>query len=206
MEGSMPTQTFLNLNYEKQETILFVAIEEFANNTFNEASMNRIVKKAKIPKGSLYQYFKDKKDLYLYLIEISTKKKIEFLEEQAIDVNFDDFFKGFSSLMYLGVQFSIKHPQLSKLIKHADQSVEDESIRLMQSANQQFLLQLIEDAQKRKQLDSSNDAETIAFILNTMTTNFSMYLNQRYSSDYDKEDILEAIDSVLQAIQNGIAK
>ncbi len=59
----MPTQTFLNLNYEKQEKILFVAIEEFANNTFNEASMNRIVKKAKIPKGSLYQYFKDKKDL-----------------------------------------------------------------------------------------------------------------------------------------------
>lgn len=200
----MPTQTFLNLDKSKQEKIVFHAIEEFANHSFNEASTNRIIKEAEIPKGSLYQYFRDKKDLYLYLIEISTQKKLEFLQNQAQIMNFDDFFEGFNTLMLVGTQFSIAHPQLSKLIKNADQSVEDESIAFMQRANQDFLRQLIEDAQEKKQLNPNIDVQTIAFILHVVSTNFSLYLNQRYSNAFEKEEIQEAIQEVLKVVQHGI--
>lgn len=200
----MPTQTFLNLDKSKQEKIVFHAIEEFANHSFNEASTNRIIKEAEIPKGSLYQYFRDKKDLYLYLIEISTQKKLEFLQNQAQVMNFDDFFEGFNTLMLVGTQFSIAHPQLSKLIKNADQSVEDESIAFMQRANQDFLRQLIEDAQEKKQLNPNIDVQTIAFILHVVSTNFSLYLNQRYSNAFEKEEIQEAIQEVLNVVQHGI--
>lgn len=200
----MPTQTFLNLDKSKQEKIVFHAIEEFANHSFNEASTNRIIKEAEIPKGSLYQYFRDKKDLYLYLIEISTQKKLEFLQNQAQIMSFDDFFEGFNTLMLVGTQFSIAHPQLSKLIKNADQSVEDESIAFMQRANQDFLRQLIEDAQEKKQLNPNIDVQTIAFILHVVSTNFSLYLNQRYSNAFEKEEIQEAIQEVLKVVQHGI--
>lgn len=200
----MPTQTFLNLDKSKQEKIVFHAIEEFANHSFNEASTNRIIKEAEIPKGSLYQYFRDKKDLYLYLIEISTQKKLEFLQNKAQVMNFDDFFEGFNTLMLVGTQFSIAHPQLSKLIKNADQSVEDESIAFMQRANQDFLRQLIEDAQEKKQLNPNIDVQTIAFILHVVSTNFSLYLNQRYSNAFEKEEIQEAIQEVLNVVQHGI--
>ena len=44
-------------------------MKEFAENGFDKASTNRIVKDAGISKGSLFNYFNSKKEFYLYLID-----------------------------------------------------------------------------------------------------------------------------------------
>ena len=43
------------------------AWEEFTTNSYTDASINRIIQKAHIPRGSFYQYFQDKEDLFWYL-------------------------------------------------------------------------------------------------------------------------------------------
>lgn len=65
----MPNATFFRLPQEKQERLLQAAQEEFTRVNFAEASINRIVKEAKIPRGSFYQYFADKDDLFYYMLE-----------------------------------------------------------------------------------------------------------------------------------------
>lgn len=62
----MPKQTFFNLSEEKKERLLNAAYQEFSQYSFSESSINRIIKLAQIPRGSFYQYFEDKQDLYLY--------------------------------------------------------------------------------------------------------------------------------------------
>jgi len=64
----MPTETFLRLPEEKRERFVTAAWEEFLRVPFEEASINKIVLKARIPRGSFYQYFTDKKDLFYYLV------------------------------------------------------------------------------------------------------------------------------------------
>ena len=59
---------FKNLTKQKQQVIINSAIEEFVRNGFDDASTNEIVLNANISKGSLFNYFRSKKDLYLYLI------------------------------------------------------------------------------------------------------------------------------------------
>lgn len=77
----MPRLTFFNLPEQKKQTLLDAAIEEFSRVPLSEASIANIVKAADIPRGSFYQYFEDKRDLYLYIT-------------QKIMQNFrDDFFK-----------------------------------------------------------------------------------------------------------------
>ena len=61
----MPKETFFNLPEVKRGAILDAALEEFAAYPYDQASVNRIVARAGIPKGSFYQYFENKKDLYL---------------------------------------------------------------------------------------------------------------------------------------------
>ena len=63
----MPSNQFLNLEAEKQKRIIQVAIEEFAQNAYNNSSTNRIVKECGISKGSLFKYFEDKEDLYFFI-------------------------------------------------------------------------------------------------------------------------------------------
>lgn len=60
---------FLKLEPEKRERILNAAINEFAQKGFKNASTNEIVREAGISKGLLFHYFKNKKQLYLFLYD-----------------------------------------------------------------------------------------------------------------------------------------
>ncbi|MGI6329514.1 MAG: TetR family transcriptional regulator [Bacilli bacterium] len=65
----MPTLTFKKLPQEKKERILKALIKEFSRVPFNEASIAKIIIDADIPRGSFYQYFKDKEDAFFYILE-----------------------------------------------------------------------------------------------------------------------------------------
>lgn len=64
----MASSTFLNLPIEKQNKLLQAAFNEFSRVSYEEASINKIISEAGIPRGSFYMYFNDKLDLYSYLI------------------------------------------------------------------------------------------------------------------------------------------
>lgn len=86
----MPRLTFFNLPDHKKQTLLDAAIEEFSRVPLQEASIANIVKAADIPRGSFYQYFENKEDLYFYLLkeELKEKRKKYFtkLEEHHGDI------------------------------------------------------------------------------------------------------------------------
>src|SRR5690625_3421272 len=64
---------FYQLERAKQDTIINAALKEFTENGFEKASTNKIVKKAGIGKGTLFYYFNNKKDLFVFLIEYCLK-------------------------------------------------------------------------------------------------------------------------------------
>lgn len=65
----LSTERFHRLPEEKRNRFLSAAWEEFTKTSFSEVSINQIVRKAAIPRGSFYQYFTDKADLFSYLLE-----------------------------------------------------------------------------------------------------------------------------------------
>lgn len=65
----MPKQTFLNLTPAKQRNIVYAALAEFGSKGYILANVGDIAKKASVSKGSMYQYFEDKKEFYLYLTD-----------------------------------------------------------------------------------------------------------------------------------------
>lgn len=64
----MPTTTFFNLPPPKREKFLQAAAAEFARRPCGEVSINRIVQAAEISRGSFYQYFAGKTDLFRYVL------------------------------------------------------------------------------------------------------------------------------------------
>ena len=55
----MPTSTFYRLPEEKRDRLMKAVWKEFTRVPYTEASINRIILGAKIPRGSFYQYFLD---------------------------------------------------------------------------------------------------------------------------------------------------
>lgn len=70
----MPKQTFFNLPEQKRKTLVEAAEKEFTRVPLFEASVANIIKMANIPRGSFYQYFTDKEDLYFYILDQKLKE------------------------------------------------------------------------------------------------------------------------------------
>jgi AcrR family transcriptional regulator len=65
----MPFSRLEKLSPEKRERLFEVAAQEFASCGFEHASLNRILERAQMGKGSAYYYFEDKADLFCAVIE-----------------------------------------------------------------------------------------------------------------------------------------
>src|SRR5262245_26197301 len=78
-DPAMPEPTFDRLPAAKRQRIIDTAIAEFAEHPYDVASVSRIVEQAGIAKGSLYQYFEHKQDLFLFLIDYAAQAQIQVL-------------------------------------------------------------------------------------------------------------------------------
>lgn len=74
----MPKKLFFKLPAEKQQKILDAAAEEFIEykDNYKKSSVNRIAERADIAIGSIYKYFYDKNDLFMYLFEQHRKRPV----------------------------------------------------------------------------------------------------------------------------------
>jgi AcrR family transcriptional regulator len=109
----MPKATFLRLPAERRNRVVNAAIAEFGERPYGEASLSRIARRSKVAKGSFYQYFDNKLDLYRYLLEEEApRRKREF----AGTIDFAaDFWSAFEAFVERGMAFLVVCPGLARL-------------------------------------------------------------------------------------------
>ena len=106
---------FHSLESKKQERIINAALKEFAKNGYHKASTNEIVKEAEISKGSLFNYFNNKKDLFLFLLD-HVAKVIEQIYSE-VDWNEPDFFERMRQLGLVKFKIYKKFPYAFNFLK-----------------------------------------------------------------------------------------
>ena len=97
--NDLPTKTYFNLSKEKRERIFNAAINEFARGSIQTASISNIVAEAGIPRGSIYQYFRNKEDIYVHVFETLRNQRAEYVKpafdlykKEPFMVFFEEFF------------------------------------------------------------------------------------------------------------------
>ncbi len=111
----MPKQTFFNLPEEKRRKIESAALDEFSAYGFKGSNMNRIVEAAGIAKGSFYQYFEDKKDLYFHLIEAAGQEKVRRIQSVLDRCGQHTFFHNLGAIFRVGLAFARESPALYRI-------------------------------------------------------------------------------------------
>ncbi|WP_018754187.1 TetR/AcrR family transcriptional regulator [Paenibacillus terrigena] len=109
---------FLNLNPDKQERIMNAAMKEFAQKGYEKASTNEIVKDAEISKGILFHYFKNKKEMFLFLFDRAVELMMEeFLAK--LDAEERDLFVKWRQAAMLKLDLITRHPDLFDFLRVA---------------------------------------------------------------------------------------
>lgn len=81
----MPTATWTNLDPAKRERVLRAALIEFGAHGYASGSLNVIAGSAGVSKGSLFQYFEDKLDLFSSVCAVAFARIGEALFEDVAD-------------------------------------------------------------------------------------------------------------------------
>ncbi len=178
----MPKQTFFNLPDDKRALILELAIEEFAGQNYNNASISRIVERAGIAKGSFYQYFTDKQDLYLYLIDVAIAEKKRALLATPPPGPDMDVFAYLRWLITAGLRFEFTNPRQAQIAYRAlfgDAPLPEETRAVIEQGTQPYFRQLVEQGVAQGVIDPAWDADVAAFVFNAIFTNLGEYLLRR---------------------------
>lgn len=88
----MPYPTFFHLPDSKRQRIMRAVWEEFTNYSYMDASINRIIQSAEISRGSFYQYFSCKQDLFSYVLNTIYENGKKMFLAQLTAHNNDLFF------------------------------------------------------------------------------------------------------------------
>jgi AcrR family transcriptional regulator len=134
----MPTQTFNNLSEDKKNRILQAAINEFSQRNVKEAYLSNIVSDAKISRGSLYQYFLNREDLYTYVFDKLRFERSEYVKPAFKLYKDKPFIRFFEEFYLLDSEFLLMHPSHIELGKHLYGHAHGVSRRLIQSIQTKY--------------------------------------------------------------------
>lgn len=110
----MSISHFENLPEKEQQLILDACIEEFSQRPYRQASTNAIVKKAGIPKGTLFYFFGSKRGLFIYIFDRALKRYLDFYFSRAVDLP-SDLFERIFAISHIRMEFMLAEPELYRL-------------------------------------------------------------------------------------------
>jgi len=201
----MPNQTFFNLPTEKHDRIMDAIIKELGIHTYEHVNLSNIVRDSGIPRGSFYQYFKDKDDLYQYFMSYIGKKKMEHWGDLYTKDLQIPFLERYYQICIKGFTFAKKNPELMKAgqkIMDSDYFKNSELTKYaLKSANFIFSSFIIKDQELgliRKDANPSMIASLLLDFMNRITLEEYMNIN------IDLPSIEEKIGQLIEIFKKGI--
>ena len=211
----MPKQTFLNLPEEKRTNIVNAAIEEFAEYGLENASTNRIVANSAISKGSFYQYFEDKQDVFMYLLTVLEQEKMEYFNGKHPPSTNMDTFGYFRWMIKTGMEFNTSHPLLTQAISRVlfgEGMYYGNTFADVRERTAQGLNAMIKQAIKNGEVDPSVDVDLAVMIMETWSNTISNYIMNEGMKQKDiikwvrSAKVQERIDKMLYVMEYGLRK
>lgn len=207
----MPQATFFNLPDNKRNSIISAAMDEFSKANYNTASINQICKKSNIAKGSFYQYFTDKLDLYIYIMTLAIEKKIDFFTATLSEFHRLTLLEQFRLLFIKGVEFGKTYPQYAALgeqfSKENDVSAKSSVIKEGEKQSESLFIHMIYNAKSKGEIDNSVNPQALSMLLQSLNKTVNEYMVNRLETvkfEDKEEDINSFVNSLLNIIFNGI--
>lgn len=157
---------FKRLPQEKQDRVLMAFLEEFASNDYENASITLVVKELGIAKGSVYQYFGSKMELYQTLRGLCLEERANY-EGGLNKDEFWDYWDYFKEVYSKRVRFELERPVHSQLLYRGSQDRSNAGVESLVRTD--YLQELaifteaIREEQKEDTITKKLDAHFIAF-------------------------------------------
>lgn len=203
----MPKDTYYNLSEVKQEKIIKAITKEFSLKGYQKASIDSIANSAGISKGSLYQYFENKKEMYFYIIELSGDKKATILSKYIKNKPTSSLFELLEIMINVGIDYAIEHPELYRIYQDIQQSaskeIKEEFNKRVRNIGYEIYRKFIIDAIEKNEIRDDINVDLIAYLIYRFMKSFGDYIfDKKNFSNKNIRD--EYIKQLIEILKNGL--
>lgn len=164
-----PRATFDNLAPEKRARVLDESLLEFADHGYQQASVNRIVGRLGIAKGSLFQYFGSKEGLFKHLFGRALdeiKAPLKAIRDADRHLPLPERLR---RVFLAGADFARSHPLIwrvyRRLATQEDFPLRAALLTQLRGEALDYFRELIEAARERGETRPDVDAQAAAFLI-----------------------------------------
>ncbi|MDC1038287.1 TetR/AcrR family transcriptional regulator [Candidatus Marinimicrobia bacterium] len=201
---------FEQLPSEKQARIVDASVAEFSNRDYETASMNTVVERAGIAKGSLFNYFKSKSLLYDHIYKLAlgeVKSYLRKVRDETVGLPFE---VRLTKIVNSGVKFITEHPRLAKiyfrLIYSADSPNRQKIVSELQILSNDYLGKIIQDGMDRNELDPKLDKGQAVFFMDSVLNQFLKNYHEAQSNGFaDKFNRDEWVKGLITFFTKGLS-
>lgn len=186
------------------------ALKEFAEKGFDSASLNQIIKRSGISKGSFYHHFDNKETLFSSVVQRVADEKLAFinqwLQQQGNGIKTAGFFEILQLQMKGGVEFALQYPELNQFLMSILKNPE-----LMAKAEElspryydEVFDPLIKDAVERGELRSDLEPNFMKQLIKYSLMNMGEIMLENIGDELNKEELMEQSRQFLDFLQHGL--
>ncbi len=198
-------QLFEKLSPEERDRIRNACLDEFARAGYEQASTNRMVENAGIPKGTLFFYFGSKQDLFLYLVDDCVQRYIQFLDRETGQLPSDLF----ERLLFIGrikIRFSLAEPRIYQMFfqafMHSPPELMEpltERTRQYAAASSELMQTNIDRSQFKKDVSSHEIMELVSFLQDGILRKYATYIKA-----HTPDEVLAMMDQITREFEQHI--
>lgn len=186
----------------KKQSILQAAIEVFSNDSFKNSSISEIAKRANVAEGTIYQYFKNKEDLFF---SIPVEKTIEFCEELDLHLQgITGTFNKIRKFIWYYLYFFKMNPGYGRILmlemRVSKSFVKTKTYKFLKKSTSRIL-----EVIRERQDDGTIRKDVNIYILRQLILGILEHLVTRWLLKGEKYDLMENYDQVSKLVFYGIS-
>jgi AcrR family transcriptional regulator len=199
-------ESWNEITFQNSDLLLREAIKEFSEQSYDNASLNRILQNSNTSKGVFYHYFHSKENLYLYVVGFYLNKRKMFLLENLTpeDMKGDIFHFIRKSITY-SVKFASTDPWIQnfsdRIIKERGNAIYQKVVERYNIESDAMINNLVQNAIDQGNLREDFSVSFIRKLIVHMVSYFNDILETQGVEDY-----LEKIDYLISFMEYGLRK
>lgn len=197
----------------KRDDIIEAAFDEFGESYYDNASINRIIQVSNTSKGTFYHYFPTKESLYLELLQIVLRKKVNFMNTQnSVSKTKAEatLFDTLRAQIDFAMSFAFAYPQMAKfsslVTTEPNRHIANKTKAIVHTGTEEAYLKWIQENQNGKAIRDDLSAE--------FTSNLILFLLQQFNEflklsnieilTENMEQIKKTLHDYIDFIENGL--
>lgn len=197
-------------SFRYKDELLNEALKEFADKGFDSASLNQIIKRSGISKGSFYYHFDNKEELFSSVMHRAAREKIEFISQWVSQQSLDPTPKGLFDILRLqmagGIEFALQRPHLSSFLLSIMKNPElkAKALALSPPYYEEVFDALVQEAWQKGELRQDMDPGFIKKLLYYSLMNMGEMLLDETGQELERGKLVKQVECFMSFLQEGL--